>query len=434
MTSRRDSSALESKPATGPVTTKLWVCLQGLRGALSELPPWERAVHVFWLLGPFILLIERTPADVWLSLIALIFVGRSVAKREGWWLQEAWVRCAFLFWGACLLAAAVSAMPVYSILETIAWFRFPLFAVAVVFWLGRSKTFIYAMLVSIGAGMLTMCCIVAAEMMIVGQISGRLSWPYGDLVTGNYLAKACLPAFLVAVALAASARSSIASLSAMIALLSLVASMLTGERINFLIRACGGMLAAVAWKPKIGRVFVLVAIEGVAVVLAMVATPGMIWRYYNHFISEIPVHGDSLYFRAMAPGVLAFKESPIFGVGPGNLRILCPGVTGGSPLYDCHPHPHNYYIQMLGEAGIMGLVTGVLFLGSIIWACAKPALRDRSNVVVATMWIVPFGFFWPIASTADFFGQWNNIFMWSAIAVALAGARIGSTDQPAPKV
>ena len=43
------------------------------------------------------------------------------------------------------------------------------------------------------------------------------------------------------------------------------------------------------------------------------------------------------------------------------------------------------------------------------------------------------GLFWPIASMADFFGQWNNIFMWSAIAIALAGARIASEDDTAPK-
>ena len=84
---------------------------------------------------------------------------------------------------------------------------------------------------------------------------------------------------------------------------------------------------------------------------------------------------------------------------------------------------------MLGEAGILGLLTGSFFLGSIIWACARPALCDRSNVIVATMWIVPFGLFWPIATTADFFGQWNNVFMWSAVAVALAGAGIGSEEQ-----
>ena len=65
---------------------------QGLCDALSALPKWERPVHVFWLLGPFILLLERTPADIWLSLIALIFAGRSIWNRQGWWLRSFWVR------------------------------------------------------------------------------------------------------------------------------------------------------------------------------------------------------------------------------------------------------------------------------------------------------------------------------------------------------
>ena len=407
--------------------------LSDAKAALSELPRWERPVHLFWLAGPFILLIERSPADFWLSLLALIFAIRALILREGWWLQIFWVKAALLFWAVCLLAAAFSVMPAYSIGETAAWFRFPLFAMATAFWLGRDSRLLYMMVLSTGVGMVVMCGILTAEVLIVGQQGGRLSWPYGDLVPGNYLAKACLPAFLVVVALATSAKSRVAGISALIALVSIIASLLTGERINFLIRACGGMLAAVAWKPKIGRVLALLAIEGVAVVMALVATPGLLWRFFTHFVSEIPVHGDSGYFRAMAPGFLAFNESPIFGVGPGNLRILCPEITARSAAYDCHPHPHNYYIQMLGEAGIVGLIAGTLFLWSIIWACARPALRDRSNVVVATMWIVPFAFFWPIASTADFFGQWNNTFMWSAVAVALAGARIGSEDKAATK-
>ncbi len=397
--------------------------------ALRPLSGWERAMHVFWLFGPFILLIERSPADVWLSVIALTFAGRSIARREGWWLRVTWVRLAFLFWGVCLLSAAVSPLPAYSLGEAFVWFRFPLFAMAVVFWLGRDKRFVYAMLLSVGLGMMIMCAILAAEISIIGVTGGRLSWPYGDLVPGNYLAKACLPAFVVVVALATSSDGRTASVAAIIALISIVASVMTGERINFLIRACGGMLAAVVWKPRLYRVVAVFAIEGIAVFSALLATPGLFQRFVDHFVRQLPTHGDSPYFRAMAPGWLAFEQSPVFGIGPGNLRHLCAEVTAGSNLYDCHPHPHNYYLQMLGEAGIIGLVTGVLFLGSIIWACAKPALRDRSNVVVATMWIVPFGFFWPIASSADFFGQWNNIFMWSAVALALAGAQIASENR-----
>jgi len=41
---------------------------------------------------------------------------------------------------------------------------------------------------------------------------------------------------------------------------------------------------------------------------------------------------------------------------------------------------------------------------------------------------VPLGFFFPIQSTADFFGQWNNIFMWSALSLALAAGNLLSSD------
>ena len=162
----------------------------------SLLPKWERPVHVFWLLGPFILLLERTPADIWLSLIALIFAGRSIWKRQGWWLRSFWVRAAFLFWSVCLVAAAASPLPAYSLGETFVWFRFPLFAMAVAFWLGRDKRFVYAMLASICAGMMVMCAVNAAEMVLVGQVSGRLSWPYGDLVPGNYSPRPAFRRFL----------------------------------------------------------------------------------------------------------------------------------------------------------------------------------------------------------------------------------------------
>ena len=210
------------------------------------------------------------------------------------------------------------------------------------------------------------------------------------------------------------------------ALLSIVLSVLTGERINFLIRACSGMLASISWKPKLWRVLLIVAMEITAVVVVFHTRPDLGHRYVSNFVDNLPTTTESAYFRAAAPGILAFDKEPVLGIGPGNLRYLCEEVSEGYYAYDCHPHPHNFYIQLLGETGAVGFAFGVLFMLSIIWYCARPALRNRHNVVVATMWIVPFGLFWPIASTADFFGQWNNVFMWSAIAVALAGARIDS--------
>ena len=176
----------------------LWGDLQRLildaQKALAGLPKWEKPFHVFWLLGPFILLIERSPADVWLSILALAFAVRSLCLRDGAWLFSGWVRATFVFWFVCLLSAFLSSTPNYALAEAISWFRFPLFAMATAFWLGRDKRLLYAMIFSTGIGMMLMTGILTAEMLIEGQKHGRLTWPYGDLVPGNYLAKqACQP-------------------------------------------------------------------------------------------------------------------------------------------------------------------------------------------------------------------------------------------------
>jgi len=206
---------------TGGVTAHLSRLIADAKAALAELPKWELYLHIFWLAGPFILLIERSPADLWLSVLALTFVVRSVVRREGWWLKTFWVRAAFAFWAVCLLAAALSPLPVYSLGEAFAWCRFPLFAMATAFWLGRDKRLLYLMILSTGIGMVAMCGILTAEILIVGPQGSRLSWPYGDLVPGNYLAKVGLPAFVVAVALATSHANNVARFGAFVALVSI---------------------------------------------------------------------------------------------------------------------------------------------------------------------------------------------------------------------
>ncbi|MDA9930236.1 O-antigen ligase family protein [Alphaproteobacteria bacterium] len=406
---------------------RLWT---DMRAALDEMSAWDRGVHIFWLLGPFILLIERTPADIWLSFIALAFAARSILLRQGAWLQRFWVRAAFAFWAVCLIAALASSLPAYSFGEAFVWFRFPLFAMATTFWLARDKRLLYAMLASTAIGIVLMCGILTAEIVIVGQQGGRLSWPYGDLVPGNYLAKAGLPAFTIAVALAVSVRGRLATIAAFFALISMVLSLVTGERINFLIRACGGMLAALVWKPKLRRFALLVALEALAVVVAFQMVPQLGNRFIDTFVEQLPTAASSPYYRAIMPGVLAAQQSPVLGVGPGNLRHMCVEIVAGAPNMDCHPHPHNFYIQIAGEVGLVGLIFAVVFIGAMIWACFSANLRNRANVVAATAFIVPFGFFWPIASTADFFGQWNNLFMWSALALSLAACNLAPDKSP----
>jgi O-antigen ligase len=125
----------------------------------------------------------------------------------------------------------------------------------------------------------------------------------------------------------------------------------------------------------------------------------------------------------MGSGLSVFETAPVLGIGPATHRELCPSILGETPEFRCDNHPHNYYIQFLTETGVIGLITGSVMIISIIWAAFAGWRQNRANVVAATAFVIPFGLFFPVQSTGDFFGQWNNIFMWSAIALALAAAR-----------
>ena len=394
------------------------------KAALAELPKASRWFHVFWLLGPLILLIERSPADAWLTICALSFAVRAILKKDGRWLKVFWVRAVFAFWGVCLLSAALSDLPGYSLGEAFIWIRFPLFAMASCFWLATDKRLLYAMMGMTMLGMIIMTGILTAEVLIVGQQGGRLSWPYGDLVPGNYLAKAGLPAFCVLGALAVSGYRQVNAVAAIISFATIILSVITGERINFIIRACGGMLAGLLWRPKVGRYVCLILIEVLAVLAVLFASPNIGNRFIDKFIEQLPSHNESPYFRVMNSGMVAFETAPVLGVGTANYRILCADLTRDHTDVDCHTHPHNYYIQLLAETGIIGLVFGCVMLGAIIWSCAQTSIKGRADVVMATAVIIPLGLFFPLQSTADFFGQWNNIFMWSAVALALSSGNL----------
>ncbi|MDA7766396.1 O-antigen ligase family protein [Alphaproteobacteria bacterium] len=408
------------EPTIKAMSQTVWA---GLGDALAAMPRWEKGFHIFWLLGPFILLIERSPADIWLSFLVIAFVVRSIFKHDGAWLRVFWVRASFLFLAVCMLSSAMSAIPSYAFSEGLAWFRFPLFAMATAFWLGTDKRLLYAMLVSTALGMFLMTGILTAEMIIEGQKGGRLSWPYDDLVSGNYLSKVGLPAFTIMVALAIGAKPRLASIMGGLSLISIIMSVLTGERINFLIRACGGMLAALVWQPNWRRYFILIIVEISAVVAVFVAMPNVQDRFTNEIVNSLPTGSHSDYYRVMGAGLMVFETAPFLGVGPATHRELCPSIVGKTPGLRCDNHPHNYYIQLLTETGVIGLITGSVMIISIIWAAFAGWRQNRANVVAATAFVIPFGLFFPIQSTGDFFGQWNNIFMWSAIALALAAAR-----------
>ncbi len=406
----------------------LWDDVQRLimdaRVALNELPKWEKPFHIFWLLGPFFLLIERSPADAWLSILALAFAVRSLYQRDGAWLAHGWVRAAFVFWFVCMLSASLSILPTYALGEAMSWFRFPLFAMATAFWLGLDKRLIYAMLLSTGIGMMMMTGILTAEMLIEGQKGGRLTWPYGDLVPGNYLAKAGLPAFCVMVALAVGGKGKRSFVMGALASVSLALSVLAGERVNLIIRLFAGILAGVSWNFEWRKLALVTAGFSLVIISVFMFKGSMEGRFTTAILDDLPIGVDSDYYRVMGGGVMAFLDAPLLGLGTANYRDLCADILAEGSAFRCDNHPHNFYIQLMAETGILGLAAGLFMIFAMVITSFRAGRANNQNVAAATAYIVPLGLFFPLQSTADFFGQWNNIFLWSAVALSMAAVNL----------
>ena len=51
-----------------------------------------------------------------------------------------------------------------------------------------------------------------------------------------------------------------------------------------------------------------------------------------------------------------FEYKPIFGHGPKMFRVICKDEKYATGVSPCMTHPHNFYLQLLAETGIIGFL------------------------------------------------------------------------------
>ena len=331
-----------------------------------------------------------------------------------------------MLWIFGLISAITSPDPLFTFQQGFVWFRFPLYAAAAQVWIAKDRDIRIMMLLSMLLGMLIMCCILIAETIL--EPKNRLTWPYNDLVPGGYIAKVSLPLFCVLIAIAVSKKSKAGLFSGIIALLSISASILTGERTNFLIRAVRGILAGLVWKTKYFMFLFLVLIELLAILIVLFVRPDLNNRFVTSFLNHIPIlntTNQNPHWGAWRGGIQQGFLTPFKGIGPSGTRKTCKDLDTNLPRWlpgknYCGNHPHNFYVQLFAETGIIGLLIGCVMFGSIIITCFKARIENFNCPMAATAFIVPLALFFPLQQFGSFYGQWGNLFTWFAIALSIS--------------
>lgn len=111
-----------------------------------------------------------------------------------------------------------------------------------------------------------------------------------------------------------------------------------------------------------------------------------------------------------------FKSSPLLGVGPGNFEVLYEKYRpDGAPKPNYLPKPHNQYMEILAEIGIVGfasflvIVVNIIYLFAESWYCVSEEDKKLLLGLMASLFAV--------AVHGYVFGILVHIQMWLLLAL-----------------
>ena len=121
-----------------------------------------------------------------------------------------------------------------------------------------------------------------------------------------------------------------------------------------------------------------------------------------------------------------FLEKPIIGQGPKMFRVLCHDVKfSNEDINTCSTHPHNLYMQLLGETGLLGLLFILILCISIIKLILNHIalfikkreylLSDFQICLIACLIMT----LWPIIPSLNFFNNWMNVIFYLPVGFLL---------------
>ena len=402
--------------------------------------------QVSWLLYILPIAIVTGPflADLIISLIGLYFLIASIFYILYDYYKNKFTIIFLIFYAYILIRSLLSENIALSLESSLFYFRFLLFSLGFFFLLSNNEKLLSKLTLSF---IITVSFVLfdAFLQFFVGsnvflmerplfEDVERISGLFGDeLILGSYLSR-IFPILIGLILISNySKKNKIFMLFFFMIGIDLLC-FLSGERASIAYMTLSSliMLSCLS-KLKLVRL--------VAVIISL--TLGVLIVYNNPFIKERTVdrtinqiglgnsseelhvfsaHHESHYKVA----IMMFKDNLIFGQGPKMFRDLCLDEPYSLIENGCINHPHNTYLQLLAETGLVGFLiifSIFLYLSYIllrqflsIWIPnSKPFISDFLVCIICSMYIT----LWPVIPNGSFFTNWLCVVYFLPIGIYL---------------
>ena len=168
---------------------------------------------------------------------------------------------------------------------------------------------------------------------------------------------------------------------------------------------------------KIRKIFVIIFL--ITLVLIPIIDQKIFYRFYNHTsiqlgLKEATYVIDNAYPNHYKTAYEIFKDHPILGTGPQTFRKAC-SYEKYKKFDGCSTHPHNTFMQLLSETGVLTAILYILIFGFLAfnllrvffykYVFKKSIFKDYYLILLINYFVMLF----PIVPSGNFFNNWMSI-------------------------
>ena len=275
----------------------------------------------------------------------------------------------------------------------------------------------------------------------VNNSSRKLGGPFGDeLIAGSFIQRFSLFSFFILpLFFKESSKKYSKYLIPILLIIFFIGMILSGNRMPLMLFIFATSLIGIC-ENKIRKYFIPLVLISVTIFTLIYNSNEKVKNNFDSFYFKIYQAVNSIYFKETIykkPQYLREFESfydtwlmnKYIGGGIKNFRYYChvrPNIDKNSKFI-CNMHPHNYYLEILTETGILGLILILLIFVNILYLSFYKKYFS-SSIIRNNNLIIPFLFLFiaeifPIKSTGSFFTTGNTTFLFLIIGFLVALVR-----------
>jgi O-antigen ligase len=382
----------------------------------------------FLITGPFL-------PDLSVSITALFFLIYCILERNYKYFNNFLFKILFIFYLWILICSLFSENIIFSLSTSFFYIRFLLFSLALYFFLENDNKLAKKIFFSISFffAILIFDSIFQyfANYNILGwpvYEDGRISSFFGkELILGSYFSRLLLFFLgLYFMNMKFLERNRILNyISIAIILLAVFCIFISAERTSVLFFLISfSFLFFLLSKYRL-IIFISISVMLFSFLISYIYKNKTYQRLVNHTVSQfeirkseekfnffnyIPTTHRDLYKTAFN----MFDNNKLFGIGPKVFRIECKRSEYKSGPLSCNTHPHNTYLQLLAETGLIGFSIILCIFLIIIYNFVKHLILKIQNKILFSdpqlcFLSMIFITLWPLVPSGNFFGNWLNV-------------------------